>query len=52
MRHLKEIGNVYRVSLDSLLETESDGDLETVAAKIEQLGTEFVWAKIAKQDGF
>lgn len=47
--NLKEIGNIYKISLDSLLETESDGDLETVAAKIEQLGTEFVWAKTAKQ---
>lgn len=48
--NLKEIGSVYKISLDSLLETESDGDLETVAAKIEQLGTEFVWAKASKQD--
>lgn len=46
--NLKEISSVYKISIDSLLETESDGDLETVTAKIEQLGTEFVWANADK----
>jgi xre family toxin-antitoxin system len=42
--NLKAISDVYRVSTDVLLETESDGDIEAVASKIEQLGTEFIWA--------
>lgn len=46
--NLKELSRVYRVSLDFLLETETDGDINTVAAKIEQLGTEFVWANVQK----
>lgn len=46
--NLKELSRVYRVSLDFLLETESDGDINTVAAKIEQLATEFVWANVPK----
>ena len=42
--NLKTIGSVYRVSLDVLLDTEADGTLEEAARKIEQIGTEFVWA--------
>ena len=42
--NLKAISDVYQISTDVLLETESDGDIDTVARKIEQLGTEFVWA--------
>lgn len=42
--NLKAISDVYKVSTDVLLETESDGDIEAVASKIEQLGTEFIWA--------
>jgi len=43
--NLKAISNVYGISADVLLETESDGDIDAVASKIEQLGTEFIWAK-------
>ena len=43
--NLKAISDVYKISVDVLLETESDGDIEAVANKIEQLGTEFIWAK-------
>ncbi len=32
------------ISADVLLETESGGDIDAVASKIEQIGTEFVWA--------
>lgn len=42
--NLKAISDVYKISADVLLETESDGDIDAVASKIEQLGTEFVWA--------
>lgn len=42
--NLKAISDVYKISADVLLETESDGDIEAVANKIEQLGTEFIWA--------
>jgi len=41
--NLKAISDVYRISADVLLETESSGDIEAVSAKIEQLGTEFIW---------
>ena len=42
--NLKAISDVYKISADVLLETESSGDLESVANKIEQLATEFVWS--------
>lgn len=42
--NLKAISDVYHLSADVLLETESDGDVNAVADKIEQLATEFLWA--------
>ena len=42
--NLKAISDVYHLSADVLLETESDGDVNAVADKIEQLATEFTWA--------
>ena len=42
--NLKAISDVYKISADVLLETESNGDLDAVSSKIEQLATEFVWA--------
>ena len=42
--NLKAISDVYKISADVLLETESDGDIDAVASRIEQLGTEFIWA--------
>jgi len=42
--NLKAISDVYKISADVLLETESDDDIDAVASKIEQLGTEFIWA--------
>ena len=42
--NLKAISDLYCISADVLLETESSGDVDAVAAKIEQLGTEFIWA--------
>lgn len=42
--NLKAISNIYKLSTDVLLETESDGDIDAVASKIEQIGTEFTWA--------
>jgi len=43
--NLKAIADVYGISLDILLETEKCSDIEAVADKIEQLGTEFVWSQ-------
>lgn len=45
--NLKEICDLYGLSADALLDTECDGDIETAANKIEQIGTEFIWAKSA-----
>ncbi len=42
--NLKAISDVYKISADVLLETESDGDVDAVVGKIEQLCTEFVWS--------
>lgn len=42
--NLKAISETYNISADLLLETETDSDIDTVANKIEQLGTEFIWA--------
>ena len=42
--NLKAISDVYKISADVLLETESNGDLDAVAGKIEQLATEFTWS--------
>lgn len=42
--NLKSIGEIYKVSLDVLLDTESDSDLESVVRRIEQIGTEYVWS--------
>ncbi len=42
--NLKAISDVYKISADVLLETESSGDLDTVSSKIEQLATEYIWA--------
>lgn len=42
--NLKAISDVYHISVDVLLETETDGNIDAVANKIEQLGTEFIWA--------
>jgi len=42
--NLKSIADVYHISLDILLETESIGDLTAVSEKITQLGAEYIWA--------
>lgn len=47
--NLKAISDVYRISADILLETESDGNIDTVANKIEQLCTEFIWASANRE---
>ena len=38
--NLKSISDIYQISADVLLETQSSGDIDSVAGKIEQLGTE------------
>lgn len=42
--NLKAISDVYSLSADVLLDTQNSGDIDAVASRIEQLGTEFVWA--------
>ena len=42
--NLKSISDIYQISADVLLETESSGDIDSVARKIEQIGTEYIWA--------
>ena len=42
--NLKAISDVYGLSADVLLDTQNGGDINSVASRIEQLGTEFVWA--------
>lgn len=42
--NLKSISDIYQISADVLLETQSSGDIDSVAGKIEQLGTEYLWA--------
>ena len=46
--NLKVISDVYKISADVLLETESDGNIDAVASKIEQLATEYIWANKEK----
>lgn len=43
--NLKALADVYGVSLDILLKTEDNDDINVVCKKIEQLGDEFIWAK-------
>ena len=45
--NLKALGELYGISLDILLETETPDNIDTVSAKIEQIADEFVWAKAA-----
>lgn len=47
--NLKAISDVYKISADVLLETESDGNIDAVANKIEQLCTEFVWTSANRE---
>ena len=47
--NLKAISEVYNVSVDVLLDTQS-GDLETVVSKIEQMATEYVWAHVGEDE--
>jgi transcriptional regulator with XRE-family HTH domain len=42
--NLKAISDIYKISADVLLETRSNGNLDDVASKIEQLATEFTWS--------
>ena len=49
--NLKAISDVYKISADVLLETESSGDFDAVVSKIEQLATEFTWSS-AKYDRY
>ncbi|MBE6654846.1 MAG: helix-turn-helix transcriptional regulator [Ruminococcaceae bacterium] len=49
--NLKAISDVYSLSADVLLDTQNSGDINSVAGKIEQLGTEFVWANCKDRYG-
>ncbi len=48
--NLKALGEVYGISLDILLECGDCDDVKVVAAKIEQLADEFIWAKRSRAD--
>lgn len=45
--NLKLLGDVYNISLDVLLETETSKSIDEVSAKIEQLADEFIWTQSA-----
>lgn len=47
--NLRTVAEVYGVSLDILLDVESSGDIEAVASKIEQLGSEYIWAQAGEK---
>lgn len=42
--NLKALGKLYGISLDILLDTEQSDDINSVAAKIEQIADEYLWA--------
>lgn len=46
--NLKAISDLYNISVDVLLETENNGNIESVSNLIEQIGTEFIWANTDK----
>lgn len=48
--NLKAIGELYNISVDVLLDTETDACLELVAARIEQLATEYLWANATDEE--
>ncbi len=50
--NLKALGDVYGISLDILLETSICDDIDVIAAKIEQLGDEFVWSKASRNEPY
>ena len=47
--NLKSISDVYQISVDVLLETETSGTIDTVSRKIEQLGTELIWSNAGNE---
>ena len=46
--NLRALSRVFSVSLDILLETAPENDLEATVSRIRQLATEFVWANFAE----
>jgi len=46
--NLRELSRVFSVSLDILLETAPENDLEATVSRIKQLATEYVWANFAE----
>lgn len=48
--NLKLLGDLYHVSLDILLDTDTVNSFETVVGKVRQLVTEYVWSKYSRQD--
>ena len=43
--NLKALGDTYGISLDILLETEKSRDIDSVAARVEQIADEYLWSK-------
>lgn len=48
--NLKQLGQVYGVSLDILLDMDHISDLSQTSKRIEQLATEYIWAVSAQDD--
>lgn len=44
--NLKQLGDIFGISLDVLLDTGIGNDISSVSKKIKQLATEFIWANI------
>lgn len=51
--NLKLLSEIYKISLDILLETETSKNIDQVSSKIEQLADEFIWtqAGLSRYDG-
>ena len=45
--NLKLLSEIYKISLDVLLETETSKSIDQVSSKIEQLADEFIWTQAA-----
>jgi len=46
--NLKQLGDIFGISLDVLLDTNIGNDIYSVSRKIKQLATEYVWANMTR----
>jgi len=47
--NLKLLGDIFGISLDILLDTATESDINATARRIKQLATEYVWAKMSSR---